>query len=279
AGINPVDWKIRKGNLTFITGKKFPKILGLDFAGWIESTGAGVQKFQKRDKVFGSLSKVYGKTGSYAEYLVVSENTIAPKPESVSYQEAAALPTAGLTALQGLLACGLKKGQKILINGASGGVGTFAVQLAKIFGAANITAVCSPKNFEMVKALGAKICIDYTKTDFTTQETTYDVIFDAIGNKNFGKCKHLLDSKGIYYTSSPAPEGIKDALLTTFSRKKVKIGFARANRTDLDYLAGLLTDKKLQVIIDEQYDLTEVAIAHTYSESGHVSGKIIINIK
>jgi NADPH:quinone reductase-like Zn-dependent oxidoreductase len=279
ASVNPVDCKIRSGEYAHITGKRFPKIIGADFSGWIEAIGPEVKRFQKRERIFGTLVNFEGNTGSYADYLVIDEKSVASKPDALSYSEAACLPIAALTALQGLIkSCSLQAGQSVLINGASGGVGTFAVQLAHLFGA-EITAVCSAKNADLVCSLGAGKLIDYHKTDFTQQKVKYDLIFDAIGNKNFDACKPLLNKKGIYFTTSQHPLNQRNALLTSLRDKKVKIGSVRPNHVDLSYLAGLVAEKKLKVIIDERFELTDAAAAHGYSESGHVTGKLVLNVK
>ena len=278
ASVNPVDWKIRNGNLALVSGKKFPKILGLDFAGWIEATGDKITRFQKRDKVFGHLTDFDGKQGGYAEYLTISEKNITTKPDGITYPEAACLPVAGLTALQGFVNCNLKAGQRVLINGASGGVGTFAVQLAHIL-KAHVTAVCSAKNANLVASLGADRLVDYQRIDFTKETEQYDIVFDALGNQSLENCKSILTPKGIYFTTSPNAVNLKDVVLTSVQNQKVKIGSVKANPLDLDYLAGLVNDKSLRVVIDEQYDLKDLPAAFAYSEGGHVAGKLVINIK
>jgi NADPH:quinone reductase-like Zn-dependent oxidoreductase len=278
ASVNPLDCKIRSGHSSFLSSKKFPKILGIDFAGWIEAVGENVKNFQKRDKVLGILPDMSSTAGTYAEYITIEEKNIVIKPDNLTYAEATCLPLAGLTALQGFANCNLSAGQKVLINGASGGVGTFAVQLAKIMGAV-VTGVCSTKNIDLVKSLGADRVIDYQNNDFIKEKYQYDIIFDVVGNQRFDTCKHLLTPNGIYFTTANDAATQKDFLLTSLRSQKVKIASVKPNPLDLNYLAGLANDRTLRIIIDEQYDLKETPSAHAYSESGHVTGKLVINIK
>ncbi|WP_315790552.1 NAD(P)-dependent alcohol dehydrogenase [Fischerella sp. JS2] len=275
--INPVDWKIRKGMLRIVTGNKFPMILGLDLAGEVVEVGANVTRFTIGDSIYGTLRPPNG--GAYAEFAAVPESCAAIKPTNMSYTEAASVPIAGLTALQGLRDKGnIKSGQTVLINGASGGVGIFAVQIAKILGA-EVTGVCSTKNVEFVKSLGADRVIDYTQQDFTQETVQYDIIFDVVGKRSFSECKKVLKPNGIYVTTLPTPENILPGIVTTIiPGKKAKLVLESANAGDLVYLKELIEAGKLRTVIDRTYSLQELATAHTYSESERAVGKIAIAV-
>ncbi|MER3494421.1 MAG: zinc-binding alcohol dehydrogenase [Mastigocladus sp. ERB_26_2] len=275
--INPADWKIRKGMLRIVTGNKFPMVLGFDLAGEVVEVGANVTRFTIGDSIYGTLRPPNG--GAYAEFAAVPESCAAIKPTNMSYTEAASVPIAGLTALQGLRDKGnIKSGQAVLINGASGGVGIFAVQIAKILGA-EVTGVCSTKNLEFVKSLGADRVIDYTLQDFTQEPVQYDIIFDVVGKRSFSECKKVLKPSGIYVITLPTPENILPGIVTTIiPGKKAKLVLASANARDLVYLKELIEAGKLRTVIDRTYSLQELATAHTYSESERAVGKIAIAV-
>jgi len=185
ASVNPIDWKIRKGMLRLFTGNSFPMILGFDVSAEVVEVGQSVTQFKPGDLIYARLDQLPG--GAYAEYAAVAAKVAALKPENLTHEEAAAVPLAALTALQALRdEGGLQPGHKVLINGSSGGVGTFAVQIAKAM-AAEVTAVCSPKNIELAKTLGADHTLDYTQQDFTQDVARYDIIFDAVGNRSFAQ--------------------------------------------------------------------------------------------
>ncbi len=274
--INPVDWKIRQGMLRFITGNNFPIILGLDLSGEVIQVGSGVTGFNVGDAIYGSVS-IPG--GAYAEYATVSAKSVALKPTNISYEEAAAVPVAGLTALQALRDLGnIQPGQNVLINGASGGVGTFAVQIAKALGA-NVTGVCSTKNVDLVKSLGADRVIDYTQQDFTQDTVQYDIILDAVGKQSFSQCKKILKAQGIYISTLPSFDNVTQAILTRFiPGQKAKLIVESAKTQDLIYLKDLIEAGKIRVVIDRTFPLQELAAAHTYSESERTAGKIAIAI-
>jgi len=275
AAVNPVDWKIRKGMLKIITGNKFPMILGFDLAGVVLEVGSQVSNFRVGDEIYGSLS-VPG--GAYAQLAAVPQNVAAAKLKNISFEEAAALPVAALTALQSLRdKANIQSGQSVLINGASGGVGIFAVQIAKALGT-EVTGVCSGKNFDFVKSLGADVLIDYTQQDFTQNQTQYDIILDAVGKQTFDNCKKVLKSKGVYVTTLPNLQNIVSIGLTSlFGSQKAKFILAQPNTADLLYLNELIETGKLRVVIDCTYPLQELAAAHQYSESERAKGKIAIN--
>ncbi len=274
--INPIDWKTRQGALKLITGNKFPKILGFDISGEVMAIGAGVTQFSPGDAVYGSTMFP---GGSYAEFAAVPEKIVAFKPTNLTHEEAATIPLAGLTALQALRDQGnIQSGQTVLINGASGGVGIFAVQIAKAL-ETEVTGVCSTKNLDFVKSLGADRVIDYTQQDFTEDTAQYDIIFDAVGKRSLSNCKRVLKPNGIYITTLPTPEVLVQSVLTAFiPGRKAKFLFEQPNTQDLIYLKELIEAGKIRTVIDRTYPLQELAAAHAYSESERAVGKIAIAV-
>lgn len=275
--VNPIDWKIRKGMLKVLTGSKFPIILGFDVSGEVVEVGSRVTSFKPGDSIYARLDRATG--GAYAEYAAVSEKVAAPKPTNMSHEAAAAVPLAGMTALQALRDKGkLEVGQKVLINGASGGVGTFAVQIAKALGAA-VTAVCSTPNLELVKSLGADRVIDYTQHDFTKDAVKYDIVFDVVGNRSLSECKNVLQPKGIYITTQPFPGKFFQSFLTSLlPGQKCQVILQRSNSADLIYLKEQIEAGKIRSVIDRTYPLSETAAAHAYSETERAVGKVVISI-
>ncbi|MBE9182009.1 NAD(P)-dependent alcohol dehydrogenase [Oculatella sp. LEGE 06141] len=275
--VNPVDWKIRKGMLKLVTGNRFPQTLGFDVSGEVVKLGDRVRLFQLGDAVYARLNQLPGT--AYAEYVAVSESVAAAKPKNMTHTEAAAVPLAALTALQALRNQGqLQANQQVLINGASGGVGTYAVQIAKALDA-EVTAVCSSKNVELVQSLGSDRVIDYTQQDITQDSSQYDVIFDAVGKQSFSACKPLLKPNGIYVTTLPTPELFLQIGLTSFlPGKKAKFILVQSSGSDLDYLKDLIETGKVRSVIDRTFPLAEAAAAHTYSESDRTSGKIVLTV-
>lgn len=276
SSVNPIDWKIRQGMLSLITGNTFPKILGFDLAGDVVEVGSQVTRFKPGDAIYGSTGLP---GGAYAEYAAIAENLVALKPSNLSYEEAAAVPGGALTALQALRDQGhIKSGQAVLINGAAGGVGSFAVQIAKALGA-EVTGVCSTKNVDLVKSLNADIVIDYTQQDFTKGNVQYDIIFDAVGKRSLSQCKRVLKANGIYISTLPTPESVFESLITAFlPGQKSKLVLENPNTQDLAYLKDLIEAGKIRVVIDRTYPLQELAAAHAYSETERASGKIAIAI-
>ncbi|MDZ8227111.1 NAD(P)-dependent alcohol dehydrogenase [Nostoc sp. ChiVER01] len=274
SSVNPIDWKIRQGMLSLITGIKFPKILGFDVAGEVVEIGSGVTRFKPGDAIYGSTSFP---GGGYAEFAAIPENLAVLKPTNLNYEEAAAVPLAALTALQALRDQGnIQTGQNVLINGAAGGVGIFAVQIAKALGA-QVTGVSSTKNLDLVKSLGADRVIDYTQQDFAKDTAQYDIIFDAVGKRSLSQTKRVLKSNGIYITTLPSPEVLLESVLTAFlPGQKAKFFFEKPNTKDLLFLKELIEAGKIRVVIDRTYPLQELAAAHSYSETGRVVGKIAI---
>ena len=262
------------GRIMYGITKPRKKIPGNELSGEIEAIGKDITQFQVGDKIYGIVwSTSFG--GAYAEYKCLPENGVAIKPANMTYEEAAAVPIGGLTALVLLRKGKIQSGQKILIYGASGSVGTFAVQLAKYFGA-EVTGVCSTTNIKMVKSLGADKIVDYTKEDFTKNDQTYDVIFDAVRKMSFSRCKYSLTKKGVYIT-------VDWPLLTAFWTSIVghrKVVFGIANKVeDLTFLRELIEAGKLKSVIDKVYPLEQVIEAHRYVDKGHKKGNVVITVK
>ncbi len=277
SSVNPVDWKIRAGQLQFLTGYKFPMVLGFDVSGEVVAVGESVTRFQTGDKVYAYLDSLPG--GAYAEYAAVSERVACFKPDNMSYEQAAAVPLAATTALQALRDLGqILPGHKVLINGASGGVGSFAVQIAKAL-KAEVTAVCSTQNVELVQSLGGDRVIDYTVQDFTKDTSFYDIIFDAVGKESFSGCQNILKPNGVYVTTLPDPDSVVQSVLTfLLPGKKSKLIVAQSSGQDLAYLKELIEGGKIRSVIDRTYSLEELAVAHAESEQGHVVGKLVIAV-
>ncbi|WP_017314880.1 NAD(P)-dependent alcohol dehydrogenase [Mastigocladopsis repens] len=274
--VNPVDWKIRKGMLKFITGNKFPMILGFDLSGEVVEVGSQVTRFKPGDAIYGNVGLL---GGAYAELAAIPEKSTALKPINMSYEEAASLPVTALTALQSLRDLGnIQPGQSVLVNGASGGVGIFAVQIAKALGV-QVTAVCSTKNIELVKSLGADRIIDYTQQDFTQDSAQYDIVLDAVAKQSFSSCRKVLKPNGIYVTTLPSIESLVQSILTTFiPGQKAKIILETPKSQDLVYLKELIEAGKIRSVIDRTYPLQQLAAAHAYSETERAVGKIAITV-
>ena len=283
------DCAFRKGSpfiSRLFTGLTRPKyILGDVLSGVVEATGKDVKHFKNGDEIYGSSGTNFG---TNAEYIVLSEDeAVTIKPINVSFGEAAAISEGTLTALPFLRDSGnikSKRGQKILINGASGGVGVYALQLAKYFGA-EVTGVCSSNNLELVKSLGADYVIDYTKEDFTKTSDTYDIIFDAVGKSSFSKCKNSLKSNGVYLSTIPTLTLMFQMLITSSSKKRKAIFSATGLRktiekkNDLIFLKELIEAGKIKPVIDKIYPLEDIVEAHRYVEMGHKRGSVVINIE
>ncbi len=276
SSINPIEWKMRRGLLKILTGNKFPITLGFDVSGEVVSVGDRVTRFKPGDLIYARMDQLTG--GAYAEYAAVSEKAAALKPANMTHAEAAAVPLAGMTALQALRDEGkLIAGQKVLINGASGGVGTYAIQIAKVLGAAEVTGVCSGKNSALVTSLGADRVIDYTQQDFTRESAQYDVVFDAVGNSSLAACKPVLQPKGVYVTTQPYPANyIQSFVSMLLPGPKYKVILLQSKSSDLDYLRTQIEAGKVRSVIDKIYPLAQIAQAHTYAEAERTVGKTVI---
>ncbi len=286
ASVNAADWHLLRGDpfvvrLYFGLLKPKIKILGCDIAGRVEAVGSNAKQFQPGDEVFGDLSA--SGWGGFAEYVSPREDALVRKPASMTFEEAAAVPLAGVTALQGLRDKGqIRPGQKVLINGASGGVGTFAVQIAKSFGA-EVTGVCSTRNMDMVRSIGADQVIDYTQEDFTTNGRQYDLILAANGYHSIFEYKRALGPNGIYVMTGGSGAQMFQAMflgpwISMTGGKKMGNLLQRANQKDLACMKELLEARKVAPVIDRRYALREVPEAIRYLEEGHARGKVVITM-
>lgn len=287
ASVNPLDWHIMRASpfmarLTQgLLAPKSPK-LGADLAGVVEAVGEGVIEFKPGDRVFGDLSN--RGLGAFAEYACAGQDALTKIPDRVTFAQAAAVPVSAFTALQGLRDSGkIAAGEQVLINGASGGVGTFAVQIAKAFGA-QVTGVCSTRNLELVKSIGADVVIDYTKVDYTLANAQYDLIFDAVGNRSAGQLRRVLRPGGravvAGFTSMGLMIGVAAGGLWQ-SRGGYSIGMmptARTVKADLETLAGLMASGKVTPVIDRMVPFAQVADAVAYVETQRARGKVIVEM-
>jgi NADPH:quinone reductase-like Zn-dependent oxidoreductase len=287
ASLNLADWYEVAGRPYVgrtAMGLRKPKSnrLGTDFSGTVEAVGAKVTQFRPGDEVFG------GRDGAFAEYVCVrEERAIVPKPANVSFEQAAAVPVAGLTALQGLRdKGGLQPGQKVLINGASGGVGTFAVQIAKALGG-DVTGVCSTRNVDLVRSLGADHVVDYTKEDFTRSDRRYDLMLDVAGSRPWSECKRVLTPEATLVAVGgpksnrllgPIGHVVGLRIGGLLNRRKVVFFIARFNKPDMEVLRELLETGKVTPVIDRQYGLSEIADGFEYLGEGHCRSKVVITV-
>jgi NADPH:quinone reductase-like Zn-dependent oxidoreductase len=286
ASVNPRDWHFMRG-LPYIMrpiGLRIPKDggFGSDVAGQVEAVGKAVTRFRRGDEVFAHVL-----SGGFAEYTCVSEDVLGRKPANLTFEQAAAVPLAALTALQGLRDHGqIQAGQKVLIIGASGGVGTFAVQLGKSFGA-EVTGLCSTRNLDLVRSIGADHVIDYTKEDFTKSGQKYDLIFQLAGTRSPSDCRRALTSKGKLILSSGESDGrwigpldriIKAVVLSPFVSQRLGPFEAKRSKEDLQVLKELIESGKVSPVIDRTYPLSETAEAVRYLEKGHARGKVVITV-
>lgn len=274
-GVNPKDIVVRKGKFQVATGKKFPIIVGHDIAGEVVEVGLGAD-LDEGDLVYGMINDFAGR--AYAEYATVDCQQVALAPSSIGLEVAAAVPLASQTALQALRDdARLQPGQSVLINGASGGVGVFAVQIAKILGA-RVTAVCSHRNVELVKELGADEVIDYGQTELLNLGEHFNVIFDVFGNYHFEKMKHLLTTRGIYVHTIPSARVFKDVARTFVRRQRAKLVIVRSRREQLEWLRQHIDGGRLRVVVDRTFPLGDVAEAHRYMETKRARGKVVLAV-
>ncbi len=286
ASANPLDWHFMRG-LPYLVrmgnGWRGPEnpVRGVDVAGVVEAVGKDVTAFHPGDEVFGHCS------GTFAEYVRGTERNFAPKPSRLTCEQAAAIPVAGYTALQGLRDRGqVKSGQRVLVNGAAGGVGTFAVQIAKAMGA-EVTGVCGTASVDLVRSLGADRVIDYTKEDFTREKRRYDVIFDAVGNRSLSACRRALTSTGTLVLVGTVSHGrfigpmvrpMRSTIAGRFSKQHMGFFVAVNKKDDLLALKDLVEADKVTPVVDRVYPLSEAAEAMRYLEAGHAHGKVVITV-
>jgi NADPH:quinone reductase-like Zn-dependent oxidoreductase len=287
ASVNPYDWHFLRGTPSFIrlfTGLRSPRDprLGADVAGEVEAVGAQVKRFKPGDHVFG-ISK-----GAFAQFTCAKEEGLALKPESITFTQAASMPMAGITALQGLRdSARLQSGQSILINGAAGGVGTFAVQIAKQMGA-NVTGVCSTRNVDLVRSIGADAVIDYTREDFTQAGRRYDAVFDLIGNRPLSEVRRPLERRGVFVgCGGGGPDRSSFQLLAAmlgqaavgpFVSQRITGLLAKIKDEDLEHLAALADAGHIKPVVDRTFPLAETPAAIRYVEQCHARGKVVVSI-
>lgn len=284
ASANAGDWHLLRGTplpFRLVAGLRTPKfkIIGTDIAGSVEAVGRNVTQFRRGDDVFGELSRCG--FGAYAEFAAAPETALASKPANLSFEDAATLPTAGCTAMQGLRKGRIKPGQRVLINGASGGVGTFAIQIAKALGS-EVTAVCSTRNVDMVRSIGADHIVDYTKEDFATQGRRYDFILAVNGDRSIWEYRRALTDDGSYAMTGGSNRQLADALLfgplLSVGRQRFGNLLVKPNQADLLALKDLCEAGKVRPVIDRRFPLSEVADAVRYIEDGHARGKVVVTV-
>jgi len=293
ASVNPLDWRTAKGGpglLRLLLGQRRPKIkpLGVDVAGEVAAVGRNVTGFKPGDAVFGTCRGAFAEYACTCETAKMLKSAFAIKPGNVTFEQAACVPIAGLTALQGLRDKGkIQPGQRVLINGASGGVGTFAVQIAKAFGA-HVTGVCSTRNVELVRSIGADRVIDYTREDFTRSGDRYDLLLDNVGNHSLSACRRVLTPDGVLVMVG-APHDVKvintlaelcgAVVLSWFVKQRLLFFVAKSNEKDLKTLAEMMAAKKILPVIDRRYPLSEVVDALDYLELGQARGKVVVTLE
>ncbi len=288
ACVNPYDWRLLRANpylVRLMKGLRRPRqavVAGADMAGVVESVGRDVTRFRPGDEVYAESD-----AGCFAEYVSVGEERVAPKPANLTFEQAAAVPMAAMTALQGLRNVGrIEEGQRVLVNGASGGVGSFAVQLAKALGAAEVTGVCSTRNVELVRSIGADDVVDYTQDDFTRSGQRYDLLLDTVGNHSIGAFRRALARKGTFVIAGggggrwlgPVPQLLKGKLLSPFVSQRIVTFVCKPNRKDLEYLKELIEAGKVMPVIDRTYQFAEAPDAIRYLEGGHARGKVVVTV-
>jgi NADPH:quinone reductase-like Zn-dependent oxidoreductase len=275
AALNPKDVLVRKGRMKLFTRNRLPRGSGHDFAGTVVDTGRANGSFKAGDEVFGMLNR--WDAGACADYLVCPDSEMSLRPANITLEDCAALPLVCLTSLQALRDLGmLKPGQHVLINGASGGVGVHAIQIAKLLGA-RVTAVTSSRNVELVRDLGADEVLDYAVADFSVLTARYDIFYDVFGNYHFARIKPLLKPQGTYITTVPNARNLRDHLLSRLSRgRQARLVVVHANTTDLESIKYWVEHGQLRPIIDRRYPLSEVIAAHQYLETRRARGKVLL---
>ncbi len=274
ASVNPVDWKIREGRLNIVTGKSFPMIMGVELSGHVVSVGKDIRDLQPGDRVFAGLSH---KGGACAELVAVDRRKVSRIPDELPLVEASTLAVAGVTALQAMtLHYRLKAGDEVLINGASGGLGTYAIQIAKVLGA-RVTAVCSERNTELVESLGADDVIDYNREDFRYRKNAFDLIIDAASNTSFSDTRLCLKRGGTLIKLNLSVGSILMGLWSRiFTGRKMKVILLKNHPEDVQWMVHRITEGKIRVVLDRTYPLKEAGKAHEYSQSRRARGKIVV---
>jgi NADPH:quinone reductase-like Zn-dependent oxidoreductase len=272
----PFKYRILLRLVIGLTRPKRVKIPGIEVAGKIEAAGSEVKRFREGDEVFGVTGFTFG---AHAQYVCLPDKiALTKKPSNMTFEETACAVIGGIESLHFLRAANIQSGQKVLIIGASGSIGTAAVQLAKYFGA-EVTGVCSTNKLDMVRSIGADWVIDYTKEEYTKGEKTYDVIFDAIGKSDFAGCKRILNKNGIYLLANPRPFlRIRSWWTSLSSSKKVYFKLAKYRTEDLEFLRDLIEQGKMKSVIDRSYPLEQIVEAHRYVEKGHKAGNVVLTV-
>jgi NADPH:quinone reductase-like Zn-dependent oxidoreductase len=275
AAMNPLDCKLREGKLRLIFRVKPPFVLGFDLAGEVEAVGPGVTRLRPGDAVFGTMSR----PGAHAEHAVGAEELLVPKPSRLSFEEAAAIPAAAMSALQVLRDdARLREGQRLLLNGAGGGIGTFAIQIARVRGA-RVTAVASARKQDLLRELGADECLDYAREDFARREGAFDVVVDLVPNRSFPECRRALAPGGTYVTTLPGPGPFLWRALTAlplFGGRRCRALMLVPKRRDLEEIVRLVEEGKLRCVVADVFPLDAIREAHVRMQSGHACGKIVV---
>jgi len=278
SSINAVDWKIRAGQLRLLSGSRFPRALGTDFAGVVHSLGAGVTGWAVGDEVYGMSVTALGRPGAHAERVTVPLAALRRKPAGITFEQAAALPVAGLTALHGMRLCGELAGRALFVNGATGGVGHFVVQIAKARGA-HVTAACSARNAARALELGATAAIDYRARDFTREDACYDFIYDAYGHLSFNAARRVLRRGGAYVTPLGLPVVFMRSLWQNLiGRQRLLIGNVRSRPEDYAELEGLVLSKAIRPLIERVLPFAQAAEAYALCEKGGLVGKVVLRV-
>lgn len=277
AALNPKDALVRSGRFPLLAGRQFPKRMGYDFAGTVAALGDGVGAFSVGQPVYGMINS--WRAGAFAEYAAVPVDELAPRPTGLDDAQAAALPLAAQTALQSLRdLAGLGPGQRVVIHGASGGVGTLAVQIAKALGA-EVTALCGATSMDLVRGLGADTVFDYRQVPPVRLPGRYHAFFDVFGNQSFGAVRHLLGVRGCYVSTVPSGPNIRDHLLTRFSPwRRARLVVVRSRRADLDLLSAWVAEGRLRPLLAARLPLAETARAHAMIQGKNTHGKIVLDI-
>jgi len=275
--VNPVDWKIRKGDVKLLTGRRPPVILGGDYAGVVAQRGKRVTNYAVGNRVWGMVNAFKG--GTYAEWATVKEEEIGLMPGNLGFEEAASLPLVALTAYQSLVYKGrLQRGDHVMVNGCSGGVGLAGVQIAKAKGC-EVTGVCGTRNLELARKMGADHVLDYTTVDILKDKGAYDIFFDAVANQSFSRAKGTLKPRGAYVTTLPSFQSmVLGPLINMFSTRKVQSILVKPSSGDLNTLKEMVEEGDLVPVVEEVYPLEKVREAHTRSETGRVTGKIVLRV-